>query len=204
MKVKLAVLSSIVLVLVMAPSWAEAQNRPVRRAVPRASVAPRVVRPPVVAGAPYRYYGPRYYGPRHGYYGYYGYPRPYYGYGPGFSFGFSYGSPGYYGYGPSWYGFGYPVWGYGYGGYPGHVVAVPGVTYGGIRLDLPQRNAEVYADGYLAGMVDNFDGTFQQLNLEPGPHKIEIRSPGFETIAIDVNVQPGRTITYRADMREVQ
>jgi hypothetical protein len=49
--------------------------------------------------------------------------------------------------------------------------------------------------------VDDFDGTFQHIDLEVGPHHIEIRAPGFETIAFDVNVEPGRTITYRASMR---
>ena len=59
---------------------------------------------------------------------------------------------------------------------------------------------EVYVDGYYAGVVDNFDGRFQRLNLEPGPHQIEIRS-GSDSRRFDVNLQPGRTMTYRADLR---
>ena len=51
-------------------------------------------------------------------------------------------------------------------------------------------------------MVDQFDGTLQEANLEPGPHRIEVRKPGFETIAFDVNIEPGRTITYRTSMRQ--
>jgi hypothetical protein len=77
-------------------------------------------------------------------------------------------------------------------------------SYGGVRLDLPQRDAEVYVDGYYTGVVDDFDGTFQQINLEPGPHKIEVRAEGFEPVSFDVNVQPGRTITYRAALREAR
>ena len=76
--------------------------------------------------------------------------------------------------------------------------------YGSVRLEIPQKDAEVYADGYLAGNVDNFDGRFHHLNLEPGPHKIEVRAAGFETISFDVNVEPGRTITYHAAMRPAQ
>jgi hypothetical protein len=98
------------------------------------------------------------------------------------------------------YGYRAPAYGYGYRA-PGYFVAAPGRTYGGVRLDLPQRDAEVYVDGYLVGMVDNFDGVFQHVNLEPGPHRIEIRAPGYEPIAFDVRVEPGRTITYRADMQ---
>jgi hypothetical protein len=70
-----------------------------------------------------------------------------------------------------------------------------------LRIDLPQRDAEVFVDGYFVGTVDNFDGAFQQANLEAGPHRIEIRDPGFETISFDVKIEPGRTITYRTAMR---
>jgi hypothetical protein len=76
-------------------------------------------------------------------------------------------------------------------------------TYGGVRIDLPQRNGEVYVDGSFAGMVDQYDGALQQLNLEPGPHHIEVRADGFEPLAFQVNAEPGRTITYRSDMRRL-
>ena len=33
-------------------------------------------------------------------------------------------------------------------------------------------------DGAYAGIVDDYDGVFQRLDLEPGSHEIEIRSPG--------------------------
>ena len=139
--------------------------------------------------------------------------RPYYnrGYRPSANLGFFYGYPGYYGSygyrGPSYgyvpYGYGYrsysnvTSYGYGYDGYGGR-------PYGGVRIDLPQRDAEVFADGYFVGTVDDFDGVLQQANLEAGPHRIEIRDPDYETIAFDVNVEPGRTITYRASMRPLR
>ncbi len=77
----------------------------------------------------------------------------------------------------------------------------PGRIYGGVRIDLPERDAEVFVDGYYAGIVDDFDGVLQQLNLEPGAHRIEIVLDGFEPVAFDVNVEPGRTITYRTRLR---
>lgn len=149
------------------------------------------------------YYGYPYYG--HGYYGgypYYGYPYygyPYYGY-PGWGFSLYYGYP-YYGFSVGvGYG-GYP--GYGYGGY----AVYPGPAanpYGGVRIAVPQRNAEVYVDGYYAGVVNDFDGTFQQVNLEPGPHRIEVRAAGFEPTNFSVQVTPGHTVTYRAALRQAQ
>jgi hypothetical protein len=59
--------------------------------------------------------------------------------------------------------------------------------------------AAVFAGG-MVGIVNDFDGVFQHVNLEAGEHHIEIESPGFEPVAFDVLVQPGRTITFRADM----
>jgi hypothetical protein len=176
------------------PSTASAQGRSRGRAVPRGSV--RVVRPPV-REVPYRSYGYRsYYRPsvnlgffygRPGFFGSYGFGAPFYGYGYPV-----YGSPAY-GYEP----YAYAPYGYGYGGYSGR-------PYGGVRIDLPQRDAEVFVDGYFVGTVDDFDGVLQQANIEAGPHRIEVRDPNFETIAFDVNVEPGRTITYRASMRPLR
>ena len=69
-----------------------------------------------------------------------------------------------------------------------------GYDIGGIRLKIRPRDAQVFVDGYYAGLVDDFDGTFQSLRLEQGGHTIEIRMPGFEDLVLDVHVQPGRTI----------
>jgi hypothetical protein len=187
--------------LAAAPSPAAAQNR--SRAVPRGNVSRgggavprqygrydrgpvRVIRPEIVTVLPYRSY-----------------------YRPGVSLGFYYGYP-YRPYGYGYPGYGYPAYGYpAYGGYPQYGYGYPGgavnvQAYGGVRIDMPQRDAEVYVDGYFAGMVDQYDGAFQQLSLTAGPHQIEVRAAGYETTAFDVNIEPGRTITYRASLRPAQ
>jgi hypothetical protein len=115
--------------------------------------------------------------------------RPYYYYRPGYSFGLTYG-----------YGYGYPSRGYYGPAYPSYGY-VPGHAYGGVRIDLPQRDAQVFVDGYYTGVVDQFDGVLQHLDLPAGPHRIEVRMDGYEPIAFDVYVRPGQTTTFRADMR---
>jgi hypothetical protein len=112
----------------------------------------------------------------------YGY-RPY-GYRPGWSLNLYFGRP---------YVAGYPA-GYGYYAFR------PGVSYGALRIVDAPRDAQVFVDGYYAGVVDDYDGVFQHLNLEAGPHRIEIDVAGFEPINFDVNVSPGQTITYRAPL----
>ena len=199
------------------------QGQPVGRAVPRSEVAapPRVqeqrqqyradgqerggwsnngrndYRPSYPAYA----YRPSY--PAYGAYGYRGYgpyaviapryitPRivtvvPYrpYAYRPRLGLGVYYGTNGYpYGYTPR-----------------GYYDPQPGYSYGGLRITGAPQVAQVFADGYYVGIVNDFDGTFQHLNLGAGEHQIEIRDPNLPPVAFDVMIQPGQTITYRADI----
>ena len=70
-----------------------------------------------------------------------------------------------------------------------------------MRITDAPPDAQVFVDGYYMGIVDDFDGLTQHLNLTAGPHQIEIRAAGYQPIAFNVNVQPGRTITYRAPIQ---
>lgn len=121
-----------------------------------------------------------------------------------FAFGLGLGAHAYaHGYGYSRYAHGYPSY-YGYPDYYGYSSGYYDsyVRAGHARLrimDAP-RDAEVYVDGYYAGMVNDFDGVFQHLELTPGPHRIEIVAYGFEPVVFDVRAVDGRTITYRAHM----
>lgn len=72
---------------------------------------------------------------------------------------------------------------------------------GALRLDIPQKEAAVYIDGYYVGAVEDFNGEAERLALRPGPHHLELRAAGFQTLTFDVNIQPGKTITYRTPMQ---
>jgi hypothetical protein len=76
---------------------------------------------------------------------------------------------------------------------------VPGYAgvSGGVRIQGASRNTEVYVDGTYAGVVDDFDGVFERLGLEPGAHEIEIRTAG-RPATYDVNVTAGHTVTIHA------
>jgi hypothetical protein len=188
-------------VLVAAPPSFAAQrargrnpgSAPSGRAVPRGSVRPAPVYPG--RATPYRSYRTYRPGVRvYGYPYYYGYPRTsfYFGFGYPYTYGYPYYGSYYRGYYAPYYA-PYP--------YPGYVGVAPGHAYGGVRIDVEERDAEVWVDGYYVGIVDDFDGTFQQVNLEPGAHRVELRLDGFEPASFDVNVEPGRTITYRTQLR---
>jgi hypothetical protein len=133
---------------------------------------------------PRRYRDYRYYShPPRSYVVPYGYrPR---GYRPGWSLNLYFGRP----YGPSYYGRS----AYGYYGIP------RGFAYGSLRIVDAPPDAQVFVDGYYAGVVDDYDGVFQRLNLEPGPHHIEIDVyPGAPPLDFDVHIAPGQTVTFRA------
>ena len=107
------------------------------------------------------------------------------GWSPYSSFGSYYADP--FGYRFGRYGLAYPP-----------AMYVPAPTYGSVRITDAPRDAEVYVDGYYAGIVDNFDGVFQRLNLTPGPHRVEVRSASATPRTFDVSVQAGRTLRFRA------
>jgi hypothetical protein len=110
--------------------------------------------------------------------GYFGYP--YYPY---------YASPFWYGY--PWFSYGYP-----YGPYP-----YPYYGYyayeSSVRLEVTPREAEVYVDGYYAGIVDDFDGTFQRLRVERGEHELTVYRDGYRPFRQKVYLAAGSTFKVK-------
>ena len=94
-------------------------------------------------------------------------------------------------------GYGYSQSGYGYSGSSGS-------DHGAIRLKVKPRKAQVFVDGSYYGIVDEFDGFLQKLRLEEGPHHIEIRAEGYQSLAFDVRIQGGRTITYEGHLTPLE
>ena len=140
---------------------------------------PYVGRP---SGPTYRYYA----APRRSYVVPSGY-RPY-GRRPGWSTNLYFGSP-----------FAYRSGGFynrGYNRNYGYYAIPQGFAYGSLRIVDAPRDAQVFVDGYYAGVVDDYDGVFQRLNLEPGEHQLEVEPyPGAPPLSYDVYVEPGRTVT---------
>jgi hypothetical protein len=61
----------------------------------------------------------------------------------------------------------------------------------------------VYVDGHLAGIVDQFDGMFQSLSLEPGAHEITIYLEGFRTIRQQLYLSAGSTQRIKGAMEQL-
>ena len=61
------------------------------------------------------------------------------------------------------------------------------------------KHAEVYVDGYYAGVVDDLDGS-KRLRLDPGPHEVTIFLDGHRALSQLVNPGPGNTVRIRHDL----
>ena len=61
----------------------------------------------------------------------------------------------------------------------------------------------MYVDGYYVGIVDAFDGIFQKLHIDSGPHRIEVRAPGYEPLTFDVRITPDHSTTYQGEMKKL-
>lgn len=138
---------------------------------------------------PWRYGGTRWVWGRYGLW-WYG-PTPWYDpwYDPYFMYG------GYYGYGS----YGQAMYGYSGGGSGGED------SYretGSVRLRVSPEQAQVYIDGVLQGLVDDFNGLGSHLSVAGGTHQLELRANGYVSLRDELVVETGRTQTYRATLKK--
>jgi hypothetical protein len=77
-----------------------------------------------------------------------------------------------------------------YPGYPSYRYAAPESD---LRISVKPKEASVYIDGYFAGKVDEFDGTFQRLHVAPGEHEVVIWLAGHRSIRQRLYLSPNAT-----------
>ncbi len=99
-------------------------------------------------------------------------------------------------FGDPWFGYQYPypMRPYGYSTYEPEA---------SVRLEVKPKDAGVYVDGYYAGIVDDFDGAFQRLRVEPGEHEIELWLDGYRTVRQKVYLTPDNTFRLRFQMERL-
>ena len=101
-------------------------------------------------------------------------------------------------YADPWWGYQYPYpmrpYGYGYRRWEPEA---------SVRLEVKPKEAEVYVDGYYAGVVDDFDGTFQRLRVEPGEHEIELWLDGYRTVRQKVYLTQDNTFKVKYQMERL-
>jgi len=103
--------------------------------------------------------------------------------------------------------FAYDPW-FGYYGYPYGPYPYPYPYYAfdpgsSLRVEVKPKEAEVYVDGYYAGVVDDFDGVFQRLRVYPGEHEIELYLDGYRAVKQKVYATPRRTFKLKYAMEKL-
>lgn len=74
---------------------------------------------------------------------------------------------------------------------------------GSVKLEVKPKQAEVFVDGYYAGVVDDFDGSFQRLRTTPGEHEISLYLDGYRSVHQKVYLQSDVTFKLKYDMEHL-
>ena len=101
-------------------------------------------------------------------------------------------------------------YGVGYGGYLPYVESEAGnapqapvpANVGFLRMSGVPAEAQVFVDGYFVGTLGDIEA-LRPLPIEAGPHRLEIRAAGYQTVAVDIRILPNDTLTYRAVLDRV-
>lgn len=72
---------------------------------------------------------------------------------------------------------------------------------GSVKLDVTPKDTEVYVDGYKAGVVDDFNGTFQRLRLPEGRYTIVLYKEGTRSETQNVLVREGEVVKFKHVMQ---
>ncbi len=73
---------------------------------------------------------------------------------------------------------------------------------GKLRLEIQPPTAQVYVDGFYVGWVDTANGA-GGLKVTAGWHRVEFRASGYQTPAVNVTIEPNRTVVLRLALRPI-
>jgi PEGA domain len=71
-------------------------------------------------------------------------------------------------------------------------------------VEIEPRAGQLYVDGFYAGTAETIAANTAGLRVSGGWHRIEIRAPGYETLASNVTIVPGQSSTFRAALKPLQ
>ena len=72
-----------------------------------------------------------------------------------------------------------------------------------VRVEVKPDEAEVFVDGFYAGIVDDFDGVFQRLHVPPGDHDITLYLDGYRTTTQKVHLTRNHTFKIKYTMERL-
>jgi len=77
--------------------------------------------------------------------------------------------------------------------YPPYPAYRYGYAEADLRIKVKPKDAAVYVDGYFAGKVEDYDGAFERLHVEPGQHEITVYLDGYRSLHQRLYLSPNST-----------
>jgi hypothetical protein len=77
----------------------------------------------------------------------------------------------------------------------------PVVLRGALVLETIPDLAQVYVDGFYVGLAEEFGLRGRPLDLQAGPHHMELHAAGYQTANFSVMIEPDGIMRYRGDMQ---
>ena len=78
-----------------------------------------------------------------------------------------------------------------------------GAVGANLKVQVQPKSAEVYVDGHLAGIVDQFDGMFQNLVVDPGGHEITVYHEGYKSLVQRLYLSAGSSYKIKGTMEKL-
>ncbi len=69
-----------------------------------------------------------------------------------------------------------------------------------VKISVNPPRAAVFLDGQFIGHVAEFEGMGHGLLVSPGPHKIRVALPGYQTFETEINPQPKQKVEVKTDL----
>ncbi|MGZ6383685.1 MAG: PEGA domain-containing protein [Bdellovibrionota bacterium] len=69
-----------------------------------------------------------------------------------------------------------------------------------VKLEVNPPRAAVFVDGLFVGHVAEFEGVGRGMLVAPGPHKIRVALPGYQTFETDVNALPRQKVEVKTNL----
>jgi hypothetical protein len=69
-----------------------------------------------------------------------------------------------------------------------------------VKLEVNPPRAAVFVDGLFVGHVAEFEGVGRGMLVAPGPHKIRVSLPGYQTFETEVNALPKQKVEVKTNL----
>jgi len=69
-----------------------------------------------------------------------------------------------------------------------------------VKLEVNPPRAAVFVDGLFVGHVAEFEGLGRGMLVAPGPHKIRVALPGYQTFETEVNALPKQKVEVKTNL----